>query len=398
MNKSKLVEEVFKMRFDDVFSRFQQKRLTCEEASALLGVSVSTFFRKRQRSLSDEFNGIFDQRLGKPSPNRAADKEVDFITKLYSSRFQGFTASHFYSFAKREYGLKKSYTWTKNKLQEHGLISKSSKGGKHRKRREPKPMVGMMLHQDGSTHHWIPALDYNLDLIITLDDATSKITSGFFVEQEGTLSTFQAIEETIKSFGLFCSLYTDRGSHYFYTPKAGKKVDKDALTQVGRALKQLGIQHIAAYSPEARGRSERAFRTIQDRLPKEFSLFNITTIAEANKYLKDKFIPAYNNEFARKATSDESAFVPWVGNSLKDILCIQEQRIVQKDNTVRYGGLILQIPKNDFRPHYVKASVTVHRYSDYSLAIFYGHLCIGKYNHLGKLIDCSNELKKAINQ
>lgn len=205
-----------------------------------------------------------------------------------------------------------------------GLIQRTQQGGKHRLRRERRPMAGMMLHQDGSTHAWIPALDYNLDLIVTLDDATSKITSAFLVQQEGTDSSFQGLQETIEKYGIFCSLYTDRGSHYFYTPEAGEKVDKHRLTLVGRALKQLGIQHIPAYSPEARSRSERLFGTLQERLPKEFELYNITTIEAANRYLREEYIPQHNDEFSVPAASSETAYVPWsiISAKLNNYFCL----------------------------------------------------------------------------
>ena len=263
MNKTRLTEEVFKMRFDDIYDRFMERRISCEEASDLLGVSLSTFFRKRKRFESEFFDGRFDKRLNSVSPHKAADKEVELITKLYNEKYKGFSVRHFYEFAKREHELERSYNWARLTLQKHGAIKKSTRGGKHRLRRERKAMRGIMIHQDGSTHRWIPALDYKFDLIITMDDATSEITSAFFVEEEGTISTLMGIYETISKYGLFCSFYTDRGSHYFYTDKAGGKVDKSRPTQVGRALKELGINHIAAYSPEARGRSERMFGTLQ---------------------------------------------------------------------------------------------------------------------------------------
>lgn len=383
---SQLREEILKMRFPDIYGRFKKGRLTCEEAAEVLGVSVSTFYRKRQRYESDDFDGGFDIRLGKSSPHRAANREVAWVTRLYNNRYRGFSVQHFYEFATREHDLSRSYNWTRLTLQKQGAIGKSTKGGKHRRRRERKPMTGMMIHQDGSTHRWIPALDYNLDLIVTLDDADSTITSAFLVEEEGTASSFQGIHETIGSYGLFCSFYTDRGTHYFTTPKAGGKVDKSRLTQVGRALYQLGIEHIAAYSPEARGRSERMFGTLQDRLPKELDLYGISTIEEANKYIKEVYLPRHNKSFSIKPDSDLSAFKPWTQHApLRDFLCVQDKRTVQRDNTVSYKGLILQIPKNEFRHHYIKASVDIHEYPNGEISIFYGHLCVGEYDPAGNL-------------
>ena len=387
MKRTKVQEEIYRMRFEDVYGKYQKRKLTTEEAADILGISVRTFLRKRQRYEDDSFDGRFDLRLGKASPHRAADREVAFITQLYAERYRGFSVKHFHEFAVREHGVKRSYSWTKNTLETKGLIRKGKKrGGLHRQRRERRPMRGMMLHQDGSTHAWIPGLDHTLDLIVTMDDATSKITSAFLTLEEGTVSTFQGLQETIESEGVFCSLYTDRGSHYFFTPEAGGKVAKGHLTQVGRALKQLGIKHMPAYSPEARGRSERMFGTLQDRLPKELALHKITSIAEANRYIKEVYLPRHNEQFSVKPSSPESAYTPWAGRGLGDILCIQEERTVGMDNTVSYKKLTLQIPKNEMRHHYVKTKVDVHEYPDGGLKIYYGPLCLGRYDVEGRFI------------
>lgn len=386
MKRTQVKEEVLKMKFEDIYERYQKRKLTTEEAAEILGISVSTFYRKRERFEEEGFEGQFDLRLGRPSPQRSADREVKFITRLYAEKYRGFSVKHFHEFAVKDHGLKYGYTWTKSQLEKSGLIKKGKRGGDHRLRRERRPMAGMMLHQDGSTHRWLPHLDHSLDLIVSLDDATSRITSAFLVEQEGSLSSLKGIRETIEDNGLFCSLYTDRGSHYWLTPKAGGKVDKGNLTQVGRALRQLGIRHIAAYSPQARGRSERLFGTLQDRLPKEFTLKGMQTLEEANRYLREEYIPRHNERFSVPAKEEKSAFVPYIRANLKDILCIQEERLVQNDNTVRYNGLILQIPSNDMRHHYVRTTITVHVYEDKTMAVFYGHLCLGEYDEKGNLM------------
>ena len=250
----------------------------------------------------------------------------------------------------------------------------------HRKKRPRRPMTGMMLHQDGSTHLWLPALGRQIDLIVTMDDATSEIYSSFLVEEEGTASSLRGLHEVIARHGLFCTFYTDRGGHYFYTPKAGGKVDKDTPTQVGRALAQLGIRHIPAYSPEARGRSERMFETLQDRLVKELADAGIDTIAAANRFLSDTYLPAHNRRFAVTPAEQGSAFVPWAGGDLAEILCHQEDRIVGNDNTVAFARLRLQIEPSPLRAHFVKATVQVRRYADDTIAIFYGPRCIGRYD------------------
>jgi hypothetical protein len=244
-------------------------------------------------------------------------------------------------------------------------------------------MPGMMLHQDGSRHEWVPGKKW--DLIVTMDDATNEHYSMFFVDEEGTISSFRGVRDVIVQRGLFCSLYTDRGSHYWFTPKEGGKVSETRLTQFGRAMQQLGIQMIAAYSPEARGRSERAFQTHQDRLVKELALHGITDMDTANRYLADVYRPAFNDEFMQPPSEEGSAFVPWVGESIDDILCHQDQRIVSADNCVSFEGMKLQIPTNPYRCHYVKATVRIHRYFDGSLAIFHGPKKLAGYDSQGNL-------------
>jgi len=386
MKKTKVIEEVLKMKFEEVYDRFQKQRLTTQEASELLGISVSSFYRKRERFEEEGFEGRYDLRLGKASPHRAADAEVKRITKLYEDKYRGFSVKHFHEFACREHGLKYGYTWTKTHLERVGLVRRSKRGGDHRLRRDRRPMTGMMLHQDGSTHDWIPGLGYNVDLIVTMDDADSQVTSAFFVDQEGTESSLQGIKETIETYGLFCSFYTDRGSHYWTTPEAGGKVDKTNLTQVGRALKELRIQHIAAYSPQARGRSERMFGTLQKRLPQELALRGIKTIEDANQYVREVYLPRHNQQFTVKPADARSAYIRWIGEDLNEVLCHKEERIVQNDNTVRYQGKILQIPQDTFRYHYVRTEVEVRQYLDGTLGVFFGNRNIGRFDRDGHLL------------
>ena len=377
------------MRFEEIYKQFRSKVLSCEEAALVLGMSVRTFLRKRERYEEEGFDGVFDRRLGRRSNNRSEDAEVEFLTGMYE-RYRGFSVKHFYDFYKLHPEARRSYNWCRLKLLEAGMIEETTRGGKHRMRREHQPMSGMMLHQDGSTHEWIPGLGHCVDLIVTLDDATCVITSAFFVEQEGTHSSLRGIKETIERYGLFCSLYTDRGSHYWWTPEAGGKVSKHQLTQVGQALRHLGIRHIAAYSPQARGRSERMFGTLQNRLPKELALYGITTLEEANRYLQEVYLPAHNKAFSKPPQLTKSAYVPWANKeSLNEILCLKNERLVQNDNSVRYESRALQIPPQETRHHYVKVDVEVREYLDATLAIFFGHLCLGRYDQAGNLLAIS---------
>jgi len=370
------------MRFEEVYFGWSESRLTQEEAARILGVCDRTFRRYIDRYEDSGLSGLSDKRLTQASFRRAPVDEVIGVIQRYQSRHRGWNVKHFYRWYRQE-GGKRSYSWVKNTLQAKGLVIKSSKRGVHRTRRERAHLPGMMLHQDGSSHEWVPGKKW--DLIVTMDDATNEHYSMFFVEEEGTTSSFQGVGEVIVHRGLFSSLYTDRGSHYWFTPKEGGKVSKTQLTQFGRAMKHLGIQMIAAYSPEARGRSERAFRTHQDRLVKELALEGITDMNAANRYLAQVYLPAFNAEFMQPAPEEGSAFVPWKGNDLDDILCEQDERTVSADNCVTFEGMTLQIPANQYRCHYVRVRVRVHRYLDGALAIFHGPRKLADYDQKGKL-------------
>lgn len=378
------------MRFEEAYSGWQSGRLTQEEAARLLCVCERTLRRYIDRYEEDGLDGLIDKRLNQVSHRRAPVDEVLRLVDRYRSRHEGWNAKHFYAWYKRD-GGGRSYTWVKTRLQEARLVPKAAKRGAHRKRRDRSPLPGMLLHQDGSTHEWTPGQHW--DLIVTMDDATNEHYSMFFVDEEGTLSSYRGVREVIEARGLFSAFYSDRGSHYWTTLEAGGKVDKVNLTQFGRALKQLGIDMIAAYSPEARGRSERAFATHQGRLPKELALAGITTMEAANRYLKDVYRPAFNAEFAQPPLENGTAFVPFLGGSLDDILCEQYERTVGKDNCVRFENLTLQIPNDRHRCHYVKAKVRVHRYQDRTLAVFHGPRRLAEYDAKG--VYKTSEIKAA---
>lgn len=375
------------MRFEEAYGGWNEGRLTQDEAARLLGMCERSFRRYVSRFEADGLDGLIDRRLEQVSHRRAPVDEVIELTEHYRTQHADWNVKHFHSWYQRE-GDTRSYTWVKKRLQEASLVEKRRMLGAHQKRRDRSPLAGMMLHQDGSTHEWVPGELW--DLIVTMDDATSEHYSMFFVEEEGTASSFQGVADAIENRGLFSSFYSDRGSHYWTTPEAGDKVN---LTQFGRAMKQLGIEMIAAYSPEARGRSERAFGTHQGRLPQELHLAGITTMAAANRYLTEAYLPAFNAEFMRPTREEGTAFVPWIGGSLADILCEQFERTVGNDNCVRFEGLSLQIPVAQHRCHFVKAKVRVHRYINGNLAVFHGPRRLADYTPAGKLI--ANNLTQA---
>lgn len=384
MRRTERLQGLRLMKFEDVYGRTYRGGLSQSEAAEILGMSERTFRRYRDRFEAAGAEGLYDRRLGRASARRAGVDEVMAVLDLFDTRYFDFTAKHFWEKLTAEHGVSRSYNWVRLTLQAHGRIRPAPRRGAHRRKRPRRPMAGMMLHQDGSRHAWVPGQWW--DLIVTLDDATSEVYSGFFVAEEGTMSTFRALGEVIAANGLFCSLYADRGSHYWHTPKAGGKVDKDNPTQVGRALAQLGIELIAAYSPEARGRSERMFGTLQKRLPQELRLAGITAMADANRFLGETFWPAHNARFASPAEETATAFVPFAGD-IADILCVQHERVVAADNTVRYNGRTLQIPADRHRHHYVKAAVRVHEYPDGDLAVFHGPRRLARYDGDGNEID-----------
>lgn len=371
------------MRFGEAYEGWNSGRLTQAEAGLLLGMCERSFRRYLSRYEAEGLDGLIDRRLEHTSNRRAPVDEVMALTQQYRSRHSGWNVKHFHSWYKRDGGTR-SYTWVKKRLQEATLVPKAAKRGAHRKRRERSALPGMMIHQDGSTHEWVAGQKW--DLIVTMDDATSEHYSMFFVDEEGTASSMRGVQDVIAARGLFGSFYSDRGSHYWNTPEAGGKVDKENLTQFGRAMRQLGIEMIAAYSPEARGRSERAFGTHQGRLPQELALAGITNMAEGNRYLTQVYMPAFNAEFAQPAMEEGTAFVPWIGGSLEDILCEQYERTVGPDNCVRFENLILQIPADRHRCHYVKARVRVNRYANGALALFHGPRGLAYFTPDGKPI------------
>jgi transposase len=372
------------IKLRSVLDRYEASELSCLEAAELLGIGERTFRRWRHRFEEDGEAGLVDRRLGKVSGREVPAEVGSRVGELYRTRFAGFTAKHFHEHLVRDHGFRWGYTWTKTLLQSRGLLERAKRRGAHRRKRPRRPLRGMMLHQDGSRHAWVAGLPA-LDLVVTMDDATSEIYSAFLVAEEGTASSFRALADVFGAHGLPSSLYTDRGSHYFHTPKAGQKVDKDRPTQVGRALEQLGVEHIAAYSPQARGRSERAFETLQDRLTKELALAAITTIEAANRFITDVYLPAHNGLFAVRPEQEGTAFVAIPGVDLAEILCVQEERQVGHDNTVVFHRLRLQIPESPLRPHYVRATVKVRHYHDGSHAIFHGPRCIGRYDNKGAI-------------
>ena len=382
MRRTQLLQELRKMRFEEAYWGWQEKRLDQEEAACLLGVCARTFRRYIDRYEEAGIDGLIDRRLEQVSHRRAPVDEVLKVTSEYRRRHEGWSAKHFHAWYRKDGGTR-SYTWVKSRLQEAGLVPRAKARGAHRKRRARSAWPGLMIHQDGSTHEWVPGQRW--DLIVTMDDATNEHYSMFFVAEEGTASSLRGVREVIEARGLFSSFYSDRGSHYWHTPQAGGKVDKEHPTQFGQAMERLGIQMIAAYSPQARGRSERMFSTHQARLVRELALAGITNMAAANRYLAETYRPAFNAEFMQPAMEEGSAFVEWIGADLGDILCERFERTVGNDNCVSFERLKLQIPADRHRCHYVKAKVSVLRHTDGTLALMHGPRKLAEYDACGHI-------------
>ena len=390
MSRIALLQELRRMKFSEYYARTKARKLTQIEAASLLGMSERSFRRYGKRFEADGADGLFDHRLAKVPQNRVGVDTVMKMLALFDTQYWDFTPKYFHEKLVALHEFKHSYNWVRLTLQARGRIRKAPGRGAHRRKRARRALPGMMLHQDGSSHEWVPGQWW--DLIVTMDDATSEIYSAIFVDEEGTMSSFLGVCDAIRAKGLFCSLYADRGSHYWHTPEAGGKVDKANPTQFGRALNQLGIELIPAYSPEARGRSERMFGTLQNRLPQELRLKGITTMEAANRFLAEEYLPKHNERFSVTPSGEGSAFVPFAGD-LNDILCVKEERVVGKDNTVRYKNRCLQIPADSHRNHYVKARVRVHEYSNGQLAVFHGPRKLALYDANGKGIE--NDKKQA---
>ena len=383
MDVARIREGIRKMRFSTIWDRWESGEIGQDAAAELLGMSVRTFQRWSDRYEAEGEVGLVDRRGG-PSPRRSPQEEVERMLGLYRDKYADFTVKHFHEQLTKRHNYTLGYTVTKICLHRAGLVRPAPRRSAHRKKRPRRPMRGMMLHQDGSRHVWVEGLPA-MDLIVTMDDATSEIYSMLLVAEEGTASTFEALREVIGEHGLFCALYTDRGSHYFHTPEAGGKVSSTVETQVGRALAHLGIEHIAAYSPQARGRSERLFATLQDRVPKELRLAGIRTVAAANAWLKSHYIAEHNARFAVDPEQEGSAFVPDTHEMWREILCVIEERTVGKDNTVAWNAKRLQLPESRLRPHFVKARVKVHEYPEGTCAVFLGPHRLADYDAEGAI-------------
>jgi transposase len=373
------------MKVQEVILRAMAKKITWWQAAEIIGISDRQMRRWRERYEEFGYDGLFDRRQGKPSPKRVPVAQVEQVLGLYRDRYFDLNVRHFQEKLHSDHAIELSYTWVKLALQGAGLVGRGRKRGVHRKRRPRRPLPGMLLHIDGSHHRWFQDERW-YDLIVILDDATSEIYYAQLVEEESTVTVMAALRAVIERQGLFCALYSDRGSHFWLTPKVGGKVDRHRLTQVGRALAELGIQMIPAYSPQARGRSERNFGTWQGRLPQELRLHGIVSLEQANRFLREHYIVEFNRRFQVRAAERGTAFLPRRGQNLDLIFSLQFERAVNRDNTVSFQHLSLQIEPVRWRATLAGCTVRVHQHLDGTLTITHGPQRLGRYSAEGHLV------------
>jgi transposase len=371
------------MKVQDVLLKAMAKKITWWAAAEILGVTDRTMRRWRERLQEHGYAGLADRRKGKPSPKRIPVATIEELLRLYQEKYYDLNMRHFHEKLREEHDIQVSYTSVQNALQGAGLVAKRHKRGPHRRRRPRRPLPGMLLHIDGSKHQWLND-DRWYDLIVILDDATSEIYYAQLVEEESTRTVMAGLREVIEEQGLFCALYSDRGSHFFVTVREGEKVDKHRLTQVGRAMKELGVQMIAAYSPQARGRSERSFGTWQGRLPQELRLAGIRSVDGANGFLRERYIAEFNRKFQTPAAEKGTAFRRTSRSDLNWIFTVQTERVVDKDNTVAIKDRSWQIDKARFRNSLAGTTVTIHEHLDETVSIRYGPHVVGRYSSTGE--------------
>lgn len=367
------------MKIQEVILRAISGQILWMEAAEILGITDRQMRRWKRRYEIYGYDGLYDRRKKIPSPRRIPLDKAEKVLKLYREKYFDFNMSHFYDKLRKDHNINLSYNWIRLALQGAGLIEKRTRRDKHRRRRPRRPLVGMMVHMDGSPYDWL-GNGTMCDLVHAYDDANNKLYDIELVREEDAITCMRMLRTVVEKKGIFCSLYTDRASHFFHTPKAGEDVSKDKLTQIGRAVRELGIHPIPGYSPQARGRSERLNRTLQGRIPQELRSRAIKTIDKANKYLKTEYLKEHNRRFARKPEKKGSAFISVPKTiDLNKIFCFKHERTVNNDNTISFNNRILQIGPSELRVSFAKCKVMVYEHLDGSISVGYGPHMVGYY-------------------
>lgn len=377
------------MKVQEVILRAIGKRIRWIEAADILQVSPRTVRNWRQRLIEHGVDGLIDHRRGTPSSRRAPYADVERVLGLYRDEYSGFNVKHFHEHLVEKHGFSYSYTWTKNLLQLAGVVKPRKRRKAHRTRRERRPLFGQMLHLDGSEHAWLSLCPGERQvLLLVVDDATGRNLSARLVDAETTWNCLDVLRDVVEHFGVPAQIYTDRHSVYWVSRRGGGGVDREHPTQFGRAMERLGVEMIPAKSPQARGRGERWNGTWQGRLVVELRKAGIQTMEDANRYIRETFLPDMNRRFAKPPAEAESAFVRADGYGLDDIFClIHADRTVAKDNTVTVNRVVMQIDKSPWRTTFAGATVDVHEYRDGSFAIRWNRRNVGRYNPDGQPLE-----------
>jgi transposase len=376
------------MKIHEVILRALSGQISWLQAADILGRSPRSIRRMRYKFERSGIEDLFDRRRQIPSPKRAPVAEVERVLRLYRERYAGFNVRHFWRRARADHGVPFCYAFVKRVLQTAGLVPKHRARGRHRQRREPRPCFGELLHLDGSRHRWLALVpEQYLTLIAVVDDATKQLLYAQLSDEgESTAAVMRALRHVLVTWGLPMALYTDRAHWAAHTPVAGGPADRTKLTQVGRALARLGIEHILGYSPQARGRSERMNGTLQGRLVNELRVAGITTVATANRYLRTRFLPDFNAEFRRPPADPAPAFVPLGRLDLEQILCHEDERVVARDNTVRLDAVCLQLAKQPGRRTCAGLRVLVRRHLDLRHSVWLGSRRLGLFDARGRAV------------
>jgi transposase len=358
-----------------VISEVEEGYLKVKEAGEILGLSERQVYRIKARVEREGAGGVIHRSKGKKRPRWLRRRVRDKIDHLYKTKYRGFNLTHMTEFLNEEEGIKISRESVRQILLEKGSYTKQRRYPKHRQWREPCSREGQMVQFDTSDHDWLEGRGPKLYLIGGVDDATSKVAGAKFVLADGVRQNMEVFWGIVRRRGIPLSVYVDCGSNFKTTRHQSMEYQLKGeypSTQFARALEELGVRIIYAYSPQAKGRIERKFGVFQDRLCSELRLHNISTLEDANRYLWEKFMPKHNQMFSRTAKEPGSAYrsLP-KGLCLKDVFCLKEERTVAGDNTISYQGKTFQILPNEYRLSFFKAKVEVHEYLDGSINIFY---------------------------
>lgn len=349
MSNDRIVISPQTVKYHDIIRRCIRKEITEQEGATFLHRSVRQVQRLKQRVRADGIEGLIHRSRGKPGHHRVPDRERARAASLLHERYRDFKPTHASEKLAALHGIDRDPKTIRQIMIDEGLWKpRRQEQSDHRAWRQRKAHVGEMQQFDGSYEYWLEGRGNKCCLLLTVDDATGSITHGRFEAHEGVFPVFRFWSEYVQKHGKPMSIYLDRFSTYQMTQNVAKN-NHDLKTQFERAMQELGIEPITAYSPEAKGRVERAFGVLQDRLIKEMRLAGIATLEAANQYLMKTFIPWYNARFAVSPRSSTDLHIPLTDQErlrLPSILSRHAERTVQNDFTVSYQNQWYQLTDN----------------------------------------------------